>query len=252
MNKWTFKSVAAAALGVIALAGQAKAAISYSYVTDSPTNSIQVAPGSTTPVRLYLLETLTGGSTSLITADGGLLGGAMKITRDAAAPAGASSLGTFQYNTVDFGGPSDDPNPVPPTAPGSGVQTPTLVSFRQTGPLVGAQPQLGNAGGNAANAKAGAVFLGTLNIVAGTVGTTTTFNLLPIGGSAAGSGDTITSTNSYDLDVSQGTAGALSYTGTFANPTALSVSVVPEPTFAGIAMVVGAAGSMIRRRRQQA
>jgi hypothetical protein len=35
MNKWTLKSLAAAAVGVIAFAGQANAAVSYSYVTDA-------------------------------------------------------------------------------------------------------------------------------------------------------------------------------------------------------------------------
>ena len=257
MNKWTLKSLAAAALGVLALAGPANAAVSYSYVTDAHTGptgtvDIQINPGQTKGVKLYLLETLSGGSPSLIAADGGLVGGAARIERSAAAPAGSSTLGTFTYNTTDFSGPSDDPS-LPPPFTGNGVQTPTLVSFREAGPTAGAQPMPGNGGGNAANVKASAVFLGVLNIVAGQTGSVATFNLGRIDPTTInGSFDTITTNNSYDLDRASSAAPAYNGTGDPANATSFTVTVVPEPTFAGVAMVLGAAGTLIRRRRQQA
>jgi len=258
MNKWTLKSLAAAALGVLALAGPANAAVSYSYVTDahgsSPgTVNINVNPGETKGVKLYLLETLTGASTSLIAQDFGLVGGAARIERSAAAPAGSSTLGTFVYNTTDFSGLNDDPNAPPPNGPGNGVQTPTLLSFRETGPTSGQQPLPGNTGGNAANAKASAVFLGVLNIVAGQPGSQATFTLSRIDPTTInGSFDTITAGSSFDLD--RAVSANPSYSGT-ADPTnasSFTVTVVPEPTFAGVAMVLGAAGTLIRRRRQQA
>jgi len=257
MNKWTLKSLAATAVGLLTLAGQADAAVSYSYVTDAHQGSVpganySVNPGAAQSIKLYLLETLDGGSTSIITADAGVAGAAMRIQRAAGAPAGASSLGLFTYNSAatEFGGPNDDPNQV---GGGSGTQTATEVAFRETGPLAGASPVPGN--GGAANAKAGGVYLGTLNVNPGDVGTVTTFNLLRYDPTSQnGSGDTITTghppffTDSKDLDAAAGTG----YTGTAAHLTTFSVTVVPEPTFAGVAMVLGAAGSLIRRRRQQA
>jgi hypothetical protein len=193
-------------------------------------------------VKLYLLETLTGASTSIINADGGLVGGAMRIRQAAGSPAGSSTLGALTYNTVDFSGPSNPPL--------GGTQSPTEIAFQETGPLVGASPMTGNSGGVPANAKASAVFLGTISVTASsTPGNITTFSLLPYGiNNQQGTGDTITATNTYDLDKFTNTTPA--YTGTTANPTSFTVSVVPEPTFAGIAVVIGAAGTLIRRRRQ--
>jgi len=254
MNKWTLKSLVAAAVGVLTLAGQANAAVSYSYVTDAhagqgPAN-IQLNVGETRSVKLYLLETLTGGSASIINSSGGMAGVGLRIQRTAGAPAGSSSLGALTYNTTDFSGPR---------SPSQGTaQQPDLFAFTETGPIDPTDPTTpppvtGNAGNNAANARPNAVYLGSIQLIAGNAGSTTTFNLLPFDPTAVnGSGDTITSTPQYDLDRAASAGGAPSYTGTSANLSTLTVSVVPEPTFAGVAMVLGAAGSMIRRRRQQA
>jgi hypothetical protein len=246
MNKWTLKSLAAAAVGVLTLAGQANAAVSYSYVTDAPGYTLN--PGQTQTVKLYLLETLGAGDSSNIVADAGLAGAAMRVRRDAAAPAGAPTLGALTYNTTDFSGPSN-----PPTG---GVQTPTEIAFQETGPLAGASPIPGNNGGNAANAKASAVFLGSVDVLAGSAAGQFTFNLLRYDPTTTnGSGDTITSghaavgfADSHDLDKLSNASP--SYAGTAAFPTSFTVNVVPEPTSIGVITVLGAAGSLIRRRRQ--
>jgi len=248
MNKWTLRSLGAAAVGVLTLAGSANAAVSYSYVTENPSYNVQ--PGTTTPVKLYLLETLGAGDTSIIDNNNGMAGAGLRIRRDAAAPAGSSALGSLVYNTVDFSGPR---------SPSQGTaQQPGEFAFTETGPLDPTDPttpvpKTGSNGGNAANTKQFAVYLGAINLIAGDAGTQTVFNLLPFDPTAVnGSGDTITTQVQYDLDRAASAAGQPAYTGTQAHPTSFTVTVVPEPTSAGVALVLGAAGTLIRRRRQQA
>jgi hypothetical protein len=227
------------ATGLFVGAATARAAVSYSYVADQPTYSYEV--GSSTTVRLYLLETLTGGSTSLIQQDGGLTGGAMRVLR-VPGPPDQANLGTFTYNAVDFSGPSDTP----------GIQTASQIAFRETGPLQGAQVMPGNSGGNAANAMPGAIYLGSVTISGGTPGLNT-FSLSRYDPNTAnGSGDTITSTHSYDLDVLSSANPA--YTGTASSPTSFTVNVVPGPGIpepgTGAAAGVAIAMALLRRRRR--
>jgi len=247
MNKWTLKFLAATAVGVLTLAGQAHAAVSYSYVTDAgPNGNYNVAPGVTQTVKLYLLETLTGGSPSIISADGGMAGVAMQVNRPAVG--GGSALGALTYNITDFSGPS-----TPASGPGgvSPAQQPNHLAFAETGPLQGASPVPGNSGGNAANVKPFAVFLGTIDVIAGSAAGVTTFTLDRIDtGTTGGTGDTITTFNNYDLDKLANASPAYAGTAASTPSSSFTVTVVPEPTFAGIAMVVGAVGSLIRRRRQ--
>jgi len=237
MNKWTLKSLAAAAVGLLTLAGQANAAVSYSYVTDQSTYDL--TPNETRTVKLYLLETLTGGSPSLINADGGVLGAAERITR----ASGAATLGQFTYNVANFSGPA---SPAPPAGSNSITGTPTEIGFNET---IGLNDVTGVPTGNGgANALTGAVFLGTLDVLAGTTPGQSVFNLRAFSGGP--SGRSITFTNNYDLDTATSAAPPFSGTTAAANLGSFTVNVVPEPTFAGVALILGAAGSIIRRRRQ--
>src|SRR4051812_30426727 len=111
MHKWTLKSLVAAAMGLLAFAGGANAAVSYSYVTDQ--SGYGGAPGQTVTVKLYLLETLTGGSTSVINADGGLLGFGIQANRTT----GNALITSYAGNDADF---PTFPNPKP-TVPAGGV-----------------------------------------------------------------------------------------------------------------------------------
>jgi len=229
MNKWTLKSLAAAVVGLLAVAGQANAAISYSYVTDAP--SYDATPGQTVTVKLYLLETLSAPSTSLIVQDNGLFGFGVQVNRTV-----GDSLVTNYANSTDF---PTAPNPKPVVPPG-GVPNWKFSQGIDASSANGVSPNNGGA-----NARASAVFLGSVDVTAGQANAT--FQLLPY---SAGGGNSITNTNFYDLDAN-GVAPGPVYTGAAAGAPNTFTIVVPEPTFAGVAMVLGAAG-MLRRRRQQA
>ena len=240
MNKWTVKSLAAAVVGMLTFAGQAHAARTYQYVTDAGVNgSINLQPNQTQTVKLYLLETLTGGDSSLINTDQGLFSAGVRITR---ATGTSANLGTIRVNAVDFTGPT------------STVGTPVDAGLQEaigTDPAIVSGPVKGNTGGVAANANPNGVYLGNVDIVAGAALGQTVFNLRPY--DPARNGNTFTFTNNYDFDVATSTTPAYLGTRNAASLTGevLTVNVIPEPTFAGVAMVLGAA-AMIRRRRQQA
>jgi MYXO-CTERM domain-containing protein len=234
MNKWTLKFLAAAGVGVLSLAGQANAAVSYSYTTDQ--TDYAATPGQALNVKVYLLETLTGGSTSVVNADGGMLGVGVKGTKTAG-PAGASTLGAVTLNGTDFAGPTNKEEGA------AGFRLTEAIAAAAGTPGV----QTGNTGGNAANAKASSVYLGSVAVTAGTDPGATTFQLLPYDNLG---GNSLTLNNFYDVDFSSANPA---FTGASGNPTSFTVTVtaVPEPTFAAAALVLGAAGAL-RRRRQMA
>jgi len=250
MNKWTFRSLAAAAVGLLALAGQAHAAVSYSYVAESP--NYQATPGVATTVRLYLLETLTAGSTSVITADGGLGGFGIQVNRPAA---GSSSITGFDFNGAEFA--------AYPNAAGRPVPTASNIKFSagafspvQPGNLGGrftdtsVNPPLGTSKTITSPSLANRVFVGDVYITPDAValpGSQTTFQLLPY--STTAGGNSLTFATPYDLDFNNATAPI--FTGAVNSTSSFTVTVVPEPT-AGALLVLGAIGSVIRRRRSQA
>jgi hypothetical protein len=229
MNKWTLKSLGAAAVGLLTLAGSANAAVSYSYTTDQA--NYDATPGTPVTVKLYLLETLTQGSTSVINADGGMLGVGMRVTRSG----GQSALGPVTFNGTDFAGPTN----VESTA--------ATARFTEAIAAQAGTPGVKVNNGGAANQKANGVYLGTVSVTGGTDPGVTTFAL---GTYDNLGGNSLTLNNFYDVDF---TSANPAFTGASAAAAqTFTVTVVPEPTFAGIALVAGAAGTMIRRRRPQA
>jgi hypothetical protein len=249
MKKWTFRSLAAAALGVIALAGQANAAVSYSYVTDQA--NYNVAPGTTQTIRLYLRETLGNGDASVITGDGGLGGFGVQVNR---AAAGSAKITGYDFNGAEFGAyPSAVSRPgvtdsnakmsagtFSPVFPGNTGGTFTDTSFAP--PVIGksvTSPSVPNQ-----------VFLGNVYIAldaAAAPGATTTFTALPY--STTSGGNTLTFNNQLDLDFNNTQAPV--FTGAVNFPTNFTVTAVPEPTSAAL-LVLGGLGSLIRRRRSVA
>jgi hypothetical protein len=229
--------------------------IVYQYVTDS-SNYTTATPGSTIDVKVYLKETLTSGSTSIITGDGGLFGAGMTLVRSATglpnSPSGFVTDATgFTFNLTDFGGPTKFTG-----ADGQGNPAATGVAF-----LTAVSPSnpngvpLGNTGGGVSPSIANEVYLGTVHILAGSDNGVTTFNLRVHDN---GFGNTITNGSNpdftpYDLDVSNNGGStppaAKVYTGASQSPSSFTVTVgVPEPTSMGLLLGVGAFG-LIRRRR---
>jgi hypothetical protein len=244
MNKWTLKSLVAAAVGVMAVAGQAHAAISYTYTTDlGPNGVVNLQPGASQTLKLYLRETLTAGSTSLLGtaaapgAGDGLFSGSVRITRSTGTSA---SLGAITISP-DFTGPNN---------------TATTAIEAKLTEAIGTNDAhgiyLGNSGGVPANARTDSIYLGTVVVTAGatpgsSVFTTLRYDPTRLGNTASNA------PNFYDFDVDTSASPAYTGTSNAANVTAESftVNVVPEPSLAGVGLVMGAA-AMIRRRRQQA
>ena len=242
-----FLFLIALALAVSAPA-TARASITYQYVSDQTSYNVNV--GSTITVNLYIQETLTGGSTSLIVQDGGMFAAAIGVNRSTGTAAanitaikentGAPwTSGSFAFGADNFTAGTAQ----------LGVQSPGFL-------------------GTASNINpdsTGKILIGTLTITGAAAGTNT-FNLTQYN---TGGGNTVTagalnptSGSAFDLDFtnnqSPATGGvpAGTYSGANDNPFSFTVVVaaVPEPSsmmLCGLA-VVGGAYSVYRRRKAQA
>ncbi len=67
-------------VALFATTGLASASISYQYTADTSAIPATAVVGQSYLVQIYLTETLTSGSTSLINKDGGLYGYALALT----------------------------------------------------------------------------------------------------------------------------------------------------------------------------
>lgn len=222
-------------------AGQAQAGISYSYVTDQ--TSYSGAVGTTLSVNVYLLETLTGSSSSLITANSGLAAAGAGINV-ATGSTGSSTVKSFAENSSGFsvnGGNYINQNG------GNNAEFQELIGV--------SVPGVGLGNGNGATSQE--VYLGTLTVTVGAGTTKYDLSSLTndtINGALGGPGsDTTVTKNPVDnLDASGATwTGADS-----ASDTVFSVNgaAVPEPSsviLTGFA-VAGLALGAYRRRAKTA
>jgi hypothetical protein len=221
------KVLCSAVLTVAALATTAPAAVTYSYVTDTP--SVTKNAGESFTVHLYLRETVDGGSASILTAENGLLGAGVRVTRNASAAADPTDLTDINPSTALSGGPGTKDV----AAGNAGFSGSVSLSATQ-----GAQPV--DLGGGVSQ-----VLLGTLDLVAGLVpGEATTFTIAKLN---ASNGNTATFTNFYDLDVARASAPAYAA----ATPSIFTVTVVPEPATLGLALLALPLLGRRRRRRRE-
>jgi len=222
--------LAAAALGGLLIAESAHAAVMYQYVSDQST--YRTAPGQVINVLVYLKETLTSGSPSVVTGDDGMYSGGMDLVRLAAGlPASPSTITGVTFNKADFG----------PGANTFSSPTPSDTYFFEAldNNFAHGVP-LGNTGSGASPSIPGEVYLGSFQITAGSAAGTTNFNLRRVQGA---SGNTLTNAG-RDLDQNDP-----AYTGVGSTTTPISVIVeVPEPASFGLLVGIGAFG-LVRRRR---
>jgi hypothetical protein len=224
--------IVSALLLLSAMAAQGRAAISYSYVTDATSYSGNV--GDTVTIKIYLQETLTGSSQSLITSKNGLYSAGAAINVKTA----NGSAAQVQNQGFTFNG-SKEPD---------GFTGPTIAVYNQgTGSAANNLEFLEAISTTAASQNQGVTtntggryFLGSQKITVGSG--TTTYTLTSLnndtingGNSQLGqeNGNTVTIpgplNGGFDLDVSSSNPA---YTG--ANQAAVytftvQVAAVPEP-----------------------
>lgn len=235
--------------GLIALAscafltGPVGAAVSYQYVTDQTTYSAN--PGASVTVQVFLLETLTSGSQSVINGDNGLFGAGVGLQQTGTVPTNATIISSISTNqsTIGVGGGF---------GPGSGFDQTNVATNGSNAALV-ESIAVGTANGPTTDAN-GKILLGTVTLTAGAAGTTTTFSVTSFAHSSnslaqtLGEGNTITNHSGFDLDKDSSSpsfSGANDITNTF------TVTAVPEPgtlLLCGLAVCGGAFGAYLRRK----
>jgi len=230
-RNWKVRLAAVAVLGSLFLAQAARAALVYDYVPDSTNNSYSAGPNQVINILVYLKETVTSPSQSLITSDGGLFSGGMALSRSATGlPANPSTITGVTFNAVDFKGP---------TSKALSITDANLAEAIDTSATSGVP--LGNTGGGASPVVPNEVYLGSFQITTGSTAGTTNFSLRVI----PGGGNTLTNQGN-DLD-SNSTSPA--YTGVGSKAANFTVTtVVPEPASAGLFLGACLLG-LARRRR---
>jgi hypothetical protein len=232
---------------LVTAASTAKADISYQYVTDAVSANggtiTATTPGQDIAVNIFLRETLTGTSTSLIAGDKGLFG--FGVSLNTISGQGTTiNAGAATINTTAFGGPT--------------ATNPTTGNVASQGYLAAVSTTATSGPNPDAN---GQILLATAHLTAGAAGSTTTFQL-NTGNAFFGPGNTFTFTHNFDLDSTNNASsgGGATYTGA-ATPQGglftftVQVAAVPEPSsmlLCGLIACGGAYGAYRRRKAQKA
>jgi len=244
-RKWKGVKWLAAAVCGVAMVPAVHAAVVYDYVTDQ--SSYQAAKaGDVVNVKIYLKETLSGGSTSVIAGDGGLLGAGFSVSRlSTNLPPNPAVFITdaatgVKANLTDFGGPGGVFG-----ANGSGSASPTDVSLSEAiAPTAPTGVVPGNTGGGVSPSIANEVYLGSVNITAGDGATSFALKIFNPGG-----GNTLTNNHFLDMDLGNtDSSQGPTFPGVGSKVATFTVSLVPEPTSLGFVLGIGVLG-LARRRR---
>jgi hypothetical protein len=209
-----------AAAGLVCFSTPAHADVSYQYVTDQG-GSVSGATGSQIVVNIYLQETVTGSSSSILAAEAGLSGAGVSLQRtsgDAGANIAANST-TFSGSQTQVG------NPI-----ATGGTNPSAKDTLIEGVALTAKS---GAQGTVVGTGITQVLLGSITLTVGT--TTSTFTLTARN---AGNGNTTTWTNTVGLDTDNGTNGTnpglYTFSGARDAPFTITVTpslaAVPEPS----------------------
>jgi hypothetical protein len=219
------------------MAAPAKAAIVYQYVT--PLTSYTTASNVSLAVNIYLDEILSGGSTSLITSDGGLYGAGFSVTQtnNTSSPALTALTGSTTTGA--------------PFANGS-----YKTGITATNELAGSE-NVANGTTSGPTPTAGLILLGTVTITPTSAGTYS-FSLANYSAPAKTGGYTQTfgngpggSTSLGYFDLDPNNTGTYAYAGAASDPETFTVTVpgVPEPMALGL-ISLASMGLLTRPRRR--
>jgi hypothetical protein len=235
--------MSAAAAAAMAVAGSAKAAISYEYTTytgSTAQTSYSTQAGTPITIPIYLFEALTNSSSSLITADGGLFGAGFSVTQTNNTGTGtvSSIAGSITTNGSNFPGGAAEPKSTNTSL------TAALEDLPSTSATSGPNPN-----------GSGDVQLGSITLSTTAPGTYT-YKLANykapsnVGGFTETFGNGPGAPNGFDLDVTN--TGADPYTGTLANQETFSVTVTPVPEPTSVALLgLSSLGLLARARRRK-
>jgi len=234
----------ACAFGVSLLAGGARASDTFLYTAVPASNNPAATPGATLQYLLFLQETVSGGTTSLLSSakEDGLFGAGVSLTPTVSTA--ASTIASIAGDATDFS------NQTPPGTTGNGIALGNggygLTESVPFAPLPANGVLEGNAGGSTVsspNTPSNDVFLGIATITVG-AGTTT----FKVGELNNQGGNTVSFHTNYDLDTGPSPTGADAYTPIGATVTSFTIST-PEPASLGL-LGLGAAAALYRRRRK--
>jgi hypothetical protein len=219
------------------VAGPARAGVIYQYVSDQPVYS--GFPGQVVNVNIFLQETVTGTSTSLLASEGGLFSGGFYVVEhgNSATITGLTPNPAFTSNGGFF-----SPN-----------FTATQARLTETESISAL-----NGVGGTVNGKVTDVLLGTLAVKLGSAPSSTSFLIEPyrfapkgpFGGSGV-DGNTLSFLNNFDLDVTNnGGAPPPAFTGADAVPPGSFDVAVPEPGTLALALVAAGGVGAVRGWRR--
>lgn len=202
------------------LAPVARAAVVLEFVT--PATSYSLQPSATTTIPIFLRETLTDGSTSILVAENSLFSALARVIRSGVEPSNPATV-TAALGDVGFNGFDD-----------SEIQNSGALA------LIGGSRRFSTPPGPPIitdSTTVRRVAIGTIDIQAGSVGgQTTTFTL----GDRPSFGDTLTLKQPTPTELDAQIVN-----------TTFAVTVLPEPATAGVVALV-AGGLLVGRRRRNA
>lgn len=219
---------AAVVLTAVLAGGSARADVAYRYVAG--TTGYTGNAGQSIVVPLFLEETVTSPSTSLLTGENGLLGTGVRATRSGSVPSSPALLTAIASDAI-FTGIGTAPQVTTTAAQISD----TIASSATSGPT-----------GSVVGTGVRRVPLGTVTLTLGsTLNQVTTFTLSPfVNVDTTTGGNTVTYANFYDLDA---TSASPAFTG--ATTSTFTATVVPEPASVGLVGALAGGMLLVRRRR---
>lgn len=202
------------------------AQVVFSYFTDTPV--IAKAPGESFSVNLYLLEEVSAGGVSILSAESGLFGAGVTVSLESVGLTSPTQVTGVSSSSLFAGGLNDT------------EFTPTSASIQESVDFFASAGVPGTSIGDGKRT----VLLGSLSLVVGsTVGETSIFTIGPL----PTLDGTISFTSGYQFDLASSVPAWPA-----AASTSLSVTAVPEPIHGALCVsVLLLSAALLRRIRRQ-